>query len=70
VVLYNSTPTVSFIFATAQISTLSEEKAELTLTPKGVNNNVMNSLANSPRRRRHPSRKVASASAVKVTRNS
>jgi hypothetical protein len=70
VVLYNSTPTISFVPTTAQISTLSEEDAELTLTPKDANNNVMNPLTNSSRRRRRPTKKAAPAMTIKVAHNS
>jgi hypothetical protein len=53
-----------------QISTLGEDEAEFTLTSKGVNNNVMNSPANLPRRRRHPAKKITSTAIAKVVRNS
>jgi hypothetical protein len=70
VILYNSAPIISFVLATSQISTLGENEVEFTLTPKGVNNNAMNTPANSPRRRRRSAKKAAPTMMVKVIHNS
>jgi hypothetical protein len=61
---------VSFTPATVNIFSLDEEEAEFTLTPKGVKINVMNSLTNSPRRRRSPAKKASLTATAKVARNS
>jgi hypothetical protein len=58
---YGPAPMATFTPATVRISIPDEEEASITLTPKGISNNVMTSPTNSPRRRRRPSKKAASA---------
>jgi hypothetical protein len=60
----------SFTLAIVQISIPDEEEVSSTLTPKGVNNNIMVSLINSPRRRRRPAKKATPAATARVIRNS
>jgi hypothetical protein len=55
---------------TVQISIPNEEEVSFALTAKGVNNNIMASPTNSPRRRRRPTKKVVPAVTGKIARNS
>jgi hypothetical protein len=59
----------TFTPATVRISIPDEEEASITLTPKGISNNVMASPTNSPRRRRRPSKKAAPATVAKTAHN-
>jgi protein required for attachment to host cells len=59
----------TFIPATVRISIPDEEEDSITLTPKGISNNVMASPTNSPSRRRRPSKKAAPATVAKTAHN-
>jgi hypothetical protein len=59
----------TFIPATVRISIPDEEEDSITLTPKGISNNVMASPTNSPSRRRRPSKKAALATVAKTAHN-
>jgi hypothetical protein len=52
---YGPAPVATFTPATVRISIPDEEEASITLTPKGISNNVMASPASSLKRRRRPS---------------
>jgi hypothetical protein len=66
---YGPTPMATFAPATVRISVPDEEEVSITLTPKGISNNVMASPTNSPRRIRRPSKKAAPATVVKTAHN-
>jgi hypothetical protein len=66
---YGPTPVATFTPATVRISIPDEEEASITLIPKGISNNVMTSPTNSPRRRRRPSKKAATATVTKTAHN-
>jgi hypothetical protein len=68
--LYGPAPVATFTPVTVRISIPDEEDDSIALTPKGISNNVMISLTNSPKRRRLPSKKAALATAAKTVRNS
>jgi hypothetical protein len=67
---YGPAPVATFTPATVRISIPDEEEASITLTPKGISNNVMASPTTSPKRRRQPSKKTAPTVAAQVTHNS
>jgi hypothetical protein len=60
----------TFTLTTVRISIPDEEEDSITLTPKGISNNIMASPTNSPRRRRHPSKKATPSTVAKTARNS
>jgi hypothetical protein len=60
----------SFTLAIVRISIPDEEEASITLTPKGISNNVMASPVSSPKRRRRPSKKAAPVIAANIAHNS
>jgi hypothetical protein len=66
---YGPAPVATFTPATVQISIPDEKEDSITLTPKGISNNVMASPINSPRRRRRPSKKAAPATVAKTAHN-
>jgi hypothetical protein len=66
---YGPAPVATFTPATVRISIPDKEEASITLTPKGISNNVMASPTNSPRRRRRPSKKAAPATVAKTAHN-
>jgi hypothetical protein len=66
---YGPAPVATFTPATVRISILDEEEDSITLTPKGISNNIMASPTNSPRRRRRPSKKAAPATVAKTAHN-
>jgi hypothetical protein len=70
VVFCGSAPMVSVTPIVVQISSLDEEEASFVLTPKGISNNVVDSPTNSPRKRRHPTKRAAPTATTKVARNS
>jgi hypothetical protein len=59
----------TFTPVTVQISIPDEEEDSITLTPKGISNNVMASPTNSPRRRRRPSKKAAPTTVAETAHN-
>jgi hypothetical protein len=67
---YGPAPMATFTPATVRISIPDEEEDSITLTPKGISNNVMASPTTSPKRRRRLSKKTAPTAAAQVTRNS
>jgi hypothetical protein len=67
---YGPAPVATFTPATVLISIPDEEEDSIALTLKGISNNIMTSLTNSPKRRRRPSKKAAPAAAVKTVHNS
>jgi hypothetical protein len=67
---YGPAPVATFTLAIVRISIPDEEEDSITLTPKGISNNVMTSPTTSPKRRRRPSKKTAPTAAAQVTRNS
>jgi hypothetical protein len=62
-------PVATFTPATVRISVPDEEEDSIALTPKGISNNIMASLTNSPKRRRRSSKKASPAAAAKTARN-
>jgi hypothetical protein len=68
--IYGPAPVATFTPATVRISIPDEEEDSITLTPKGISNNVMASPTTSPKRRRRPSKKTAPTAASQITRNS
>jgi hypothetical protein len=69
VTFYGPAPVATFTPATVRISIPDEEEDSITLTPKGISNNVMTSPINSPKRRRRPSKKAAPATVAKTAHN-
>jgi hypothetical protein len=67
---YGPAPVATITPATVRISIPDEEEDSITLTPKGISNNVMASPTTSPKRRRRPSKKTTPTAATQVTRNS
>jgi CheY-like chemotaxis protein len=67
---YGPAPVATFTPTTVRISIPDEEEASITLTPKGISNNVMASPTNSPRRRRRPSKKAVPVTVAKTAHNS
>jgi hypothetical protein len=67
---YGPAPVATFTPATVRISIPDGEEDSITLTPKGMANNVIASPTNSPKRRRRPSKKTTPVAAVKTARNS
>jgi hypothetical protein len=67
---YGPAPVATFTPATVRISIPDEEEDSITLTPKGISNNVMASPTTSPKRRRRPSKNTAPTATAQVTRNS
>jgi hypothetical protein len=67
---YGPAPVATFTPTTVRISIPDEEEDSIALTPKGISNNVMTSPVNSPKRRRHSSKKAAPTAAAKTARNS
>jgi hypothetical protein len=69
-IFYGPTLVLLVTPVTVQIFISDEEEVSFALTPKGVNNNIMASPTNSPRRRRRPTKKVVPAVTDKIARNS
>jgi hypothetical protein len=67
---YGPAPVATITPVTVWISIPDEEEDSITLTPKGISNNVMVSPTTSPKRRRRPSKRTAPTAAAQVTRNS
>jgi hypothetical protein len=63
---YGPAPAATFTPATVRISIPNEEEDSLTLTPKGISNNVMASPTTSPKKRRRPSKKTAPTATAQV----
>jgi hypothetical protein len=68
--LYGRAPMATFTPTTVRISFPNEEEDPITLTPKGISNNITASPTNTPKRRRKSSKKIAPAVAAKTARNS
>jgi hypothetical protein len=66
---YGPAPVDTFTPATGRISIPDEEEDSITLTPKGISNNVMASPTTSPNRRRRPSKKAAPVTVAKTAHN-
>jgi hypothetical protein len=67
---YGPAPVATFTPVTVRISIPDEEEDSITLTPKGISNNVMAIPINSPKRRRRPSKRAAPSTVARTTHNS
>jgi hypothetical protein len=69
-IFYGPAPVATFTPVTIWISIPDEEDDSITLTPKGISNNIMTSPTNSPKRRRRPSKRAAPSTVARTAHNS